>query len=99
MTQVSTGVAPAVIPPGKKKHRKPRSPMSGPRVTSKPRQMGFRGFAKPRDEPKRRTFETQNREAAELILEDVEGHGGETSALVIWARSIISKQTEGTCAS
>jgi len=63
----------------------------------KSRQMGFRDFAKPKAEPKRRAFDAQNHEAAEVILDDVEGNGGETSAVVIWARAVVGKQTEATC--
>ena len=55
---------------------------------------------------KQSRYEASNREAAEVILDDVDSNGGEESAVVKWARIVLSKsggskatseQEEETC--
>ena len=40
---------------------------------------------------KQAQYDAHNREAAELILDNVESHGGAQSAIVQWARAVLSK--------
>lgn len=61
-----------------------------------PRQAAFKGFFRPKAEPQRRGFDNQNRESAEIILDDVETYGGEQSAIVQWARAVVGK-AEASC--
>jgi hypothetical protein len=36
-------------------------------------------------------FDAQNRRAAEIVLADVQTHGGESAALVVWARAVVER--------
>jgi hypothetical protein len=40
-------------------------------------------------------YDARNREAAELILDDVDRHGGDDAALVRWARAVETKAEQG----
>jgi hypothetical protein len=67
-------------------------------IGTRSRKIGFKGFAAPRAEPKRRAFDAQNLESAKAVLENIESCGGETGGLVIWARTILAKSEGHPCA-
>jgi hypothetical protein len=39
-------------------------------------------------------YDRQNVEAAEIILRDVQAHGGEAGGLAIWARAVLRRVRE-----
>ena len=36
-------------------------------------------------------YEQQNREAAEVLLQNIDHHGGESAAIIQWARTVLGK--------
>ncbi len=59
---------------------------------------------RPSHSQKQSKHDARNRDAAEIILDNVEAHGGEQSAIVQWARVIEAKagtrpKQEQPCAS